>query len=78
MKWIKKGKLIKCEKTHRELQDWLNRGLELIVDKNVDIDLLKFTYNFNDYNRHRSCIPDYRGALTKEQFEFLKEITTIW
>lgn len=79
MKWIKNGKLVlNGTKSEQELQDWLNKGLELIVDKRVDIDTLKLTYNVNDYNRHRTCIQDGCGFLTKEQFEFLKEITTIW
>lgn len=79
MKWIKNGELIKTDKmTQQELQDWLNKGLELIVDKKVDIDTLKLAYTVGDYNRNRTCIQDGSGFLTKEQFEFLKEITTIW
>lgn len=79
MKWIKNGKLVlNGTKSEQELQYWLNKGLELIVDKKVDIDTLKLTYTVGDYNRNRTCIQDGSGFLTKEQFEFLKEITTIW
>lgn len=79
MKWIKNGKLVlNGTKNEEELQDWLNKGLELIIDKKVDIDILQLTYNVNDYNRNRTCVASDMGFLTKEEFEFLKEITTIW
>ena len=79
MKWIKNGKLVlNGTKSKKELQDWLNKGLELIVNKRVDVDILQLTYNVNDYNRNRTCVTNDMGFLTKEQFEFLKEITTIW
>ena len=79
MKWIKNGKLVlNGTKSEEESQDWLNKGLELIVDKRVDIDLLKICLWVDAYNKERTCVYVGNPYLTKEEFDFLKEITTIW
>ena len=51
-------------------------ALNLIIDKNVDIGLLKITTTIETYNREiKKILFGYDdGKLTKEEYDFLKEV----
>ena len=71
MKYIKNGKLV-LDGTIREcdLQDKLNKALEIIVDKLVDIAWLRKSKNCAWYNRGVG----FNQRLKRTQYELVKEI----
>lgn len=79
---IIKQALIQAEKDRKELENPLNirpckdaknkaESFELILFKNVDLNLIRPSANAESYN---SKIPYYRKNLTNNEFKFLKEI----
>lgn len=71
MKYIKNGKLV-LDGTIREcdLQDKLNKALEIIVDKEIDIFILKRCNDYETYNdsNHKEI------SITQKEFKVVKEI----
>ena len=72
MQLIKNGKIVlNGTRTEQETEDLLLTGLEIIVDKNVDLFLLKSVKKASEYNLHRNLA---NSPLTGKQFKLLKEI----
>ena len=72
MKMIKNGKIV-LDGTLKEedLEHLLLRALEIVVDKNVDVWILKHTNTYSEYNDMRN--PE--NHLSEMQFNIVKEIT---
>ena len=73
MKYIKNGKLV-LNGTIREcdLQDKLNKALEIITEKQVDVLMIKLTCRTVDEYNHL-IQPKWR-TLIQEEYDLLKEI----
>lgn len=76
MKYIKDGKII-LNGTYREyeLKEMIFKAMEIIVDKNVDILLVKNSSKASYYNVHRDS---NRKPLKGIEFKLLKEIGIVW
>ena len=73
MKYIKNGKLV-LDGTMREcdLQDKLNKALEIIVDKKVHIERIKVTKNAQEYNK--TYLLGIVDLISQKEFKIVKEI----
>ena len=73
MKYIKNGKLV-LDGTIREcdLQDKLNKALEIIIDKKVHIERIETTKNAQEYNR--TYLLGIIELISQKEFDLLKEI----
>ena len=71
MKAIKNGKLVlDGTLTEYELEHMMFKALEIIVDKNVDIWIVKHTNTYSEYNDMRTI----ENQLSELQFNLIKEI----